>query len=71
MSASNTFVVGQCTRTRDSSVFMTVRAQSVDGAIRDLSSTSHNEFPPGRRDRAARRAGDPQAGGLGAREARF
>jgi hypothetical protein len=46
MSASNTFVVGQCTRTRDSSVFMTVRAQSVDGAIRDLSSTSHNEFPP-------------------------
>jgi hypothetical protein len=46
MSASNTFVVGQCTRTRDSSVFMTVRAQSVDGAIRDLSSTSQNEFPP-------------------------
>lgn len=46
MNASNTFVVGQCTRTRDSSVFMTVRAQSVDGAIRDLSSTSHNEYPP-------------------------
>lgn len=46
MSASNTFVVGQCIRTRDSSVFMAVRAQSVDGAIRDLSSTSHNDFPP-------------------------
>lgn len=46
MSASNTFVVGQCTRTRDSSVFMAVRAQSVDGALRDLSNTSHNEFPP-------------------------
>ena len=46
MNASNTFVIGQCTRTRDSSVFMTVRAQSVDGALHDLSSTSHNEFPP-------------------------
>ena len=46
MSASNTFVVGQCTRVRDSSIFMTVRAQSVDGALRDLSNTSHNDFPP-------------------------
>lgn len=46
MSASNTFVVGQCTRVRASSIFMTVRAQSVDGAIRDLSNTSHNDFPP-------------------------
>jgi hypothetical protein len=46
MSASNTFVIGQCTRVRDSSIFLTVRAQSVDGALRDLSNTSHNEFPP-------------------------
>lgn len=46
MSASNTFVVGQCTRVRDSAIFMTVRAQSVDGALRDLSNTSHNDFPP-------------------------
>jgi hypothetical protein len=46
MSASNTFVVGQCTRVRDSSVFMMVRAQSVDGVLRDLSNASHNEFPP-------------------------
>jgi hypothetical protein len=46
MSGSNTFVIGQCTRMRDSSVFMTVHAQSVDGVLRDLSGTSHNEFPP-------------------------
>ena len=45
MNASNTFVVGQCTRVRDS-VFMRARAQSVDGAIRDLTHTSQNEFPP-------------------------
>lgn len=46
MSASNTFVVGQCTRVRDSSIFMMVRAQSVDGTLRDLSNTSVNDFPP-------------------------
>ena len=46
MSASNTFVVGQCTRVRDSSIFMMVRAQSVDGSLRDLSNTSQNDFPP-------------------------
>jgi hypothetical protein len=45
MSVSNTFVVGQCTRVRDS-VFMKARAQSVDGSMRDLTHTSQNEFPP-------------------------
>lgn len=45
MSASNTFVVGQCTRVRDS-VFMKARAQSVDGVMRDLTHTSQTEFPP-------------------------
>jgi hypothetical protein len=46
MSASNTFVVGPCTRVRDA-VYMKVRAQSVDGVMRDLTHTSQNEFPPG------------------------
>ena len=45
MSASNTFVVGQCTRVRDS-VFMKARAQSVDGTMRDLTHTAQTEFPP-------------------------
>lgn len=45
MSGSNTFVVGQCTRVRDS-VFMQARAQSVDGVMRDLTHTSQKEFPP-------------------------
>lgn len=45
MSGSNTFVIGQCTRVRDS-VFMKARAQSVDGSMRDLTHTSQNEFPP-------------------------
>lgn len=45
MSSSNSFIVGQCTRVRDS-VFMKARAQSVDGAMRDLTHTSHAEFPP-------------------------
>ncbi|HBR46703.1 MAG TPA: hypothetical protein DEA80_17600, partial [Afipia sp.] len=45
MSASNSFVVGQCTRMRDS-VFMKARALSVDGSMRDLTHTSQNEFPP-------------------------
>lgn len=45
MSTSNSFVVGQCTRMRDS-VFMKARAQSVDGSMRDLTHTSQNEFPP-------------------------
>ncbi|MDR6302505.1 hypothetical protein GGQ85_000176 [Nitrobacter vulgaris] len=45
MSVSNTFVVGQCTRARDS-VFLKARAQSVDGSMRDLTHTSQNEFPP-------------------------
>jgi hypothetical protein len=43
--SGNSFVVGQCTRVRDS-VFMKARAQSVDGVMRDLTHTSHNEFPP-------------------------
>lgn len=45
MSANNTFVVGQCTRVRDS-VFMKARAQSVDGVMRDLTHTSQTDFPP-------------------------
>ena len=45
MSASNTFVVGQCTSARNS-VFMKARAQSVDGVMRDLTHTSQTEFPP-------------------------
>ncbi|MCC8962495.1 hypothetical protein H8A95_09275 [Bradyrhizobium sp. Pear76] len=45
MSASNTFIVGQCTRVRDS-VFMKARAQSVDGTMRDLTHTAPSEFPP-------------------------
>ncbi|MET4278537.1 MULTISPECIES: hypothetical protein [unclassified Bradyrhizobium] len=45
MSASNTFVIGQCTRVRDS-VFMKARAQSVDGVMRDLTHTAQTEFPP-------------------------
>lgn len=45
MSATNTFVVGQCTRVRDS-VFMKARAQSVDGVMRDLTHTSQTDFPP-------------------------
>jgi hypothetical protein len=45
MSANNTFVVGQCTRMRDS-VFMKARAQSVDGVMRDLTHTSQTDFPP-------------------------
>lgn len=45
MSASNTFVVGQCTRVRDA-VFMKARAQCVDGVMRDLTHTAQNDFPP-------------------------
>lgn len=45
MSANNTFVVGQCTRVRDS-VFMKARAQSVDGVMRDLTHTAQTEFAP-------------------------
>ncbi|EIG62887.1 hypothetical protein [Bradyrhizobium sp. WSM1253] len=45
MSAINTFVIGQCTRVKDS-VFMKARAQSVDGVMRDLTHTSQTEFPP-------------------------
>lgn len=45
MSATNTFIVGQCTRVRDS-VFMKARAQSVDGTMRDLTHTAQTEFPP-------------------------
>ncbi|GLH76525.1 hypothetical protein SSBR45G_14330 [Bradyrhizobium sp. SSBR45G] len=45
MSASNTFLVGQCTRVRDN-VFMKARAQSVDGVMRDLTHTAQAEFPP-------------------------
>jgi hypothetical protein len=45
MSASNSFVVGQCTRAHDF-VFMRARAQSIDGTMRDLTHTSQNEFPP-------------------------
>jgi hypothetical protein len=45
MSASNTFVVGQCTRVRDN-VFMKARAQSVDGVMRDLTHTAQTEYAP-------------------------
>jgi hypothetical protein len=45
MSASNTFVVGQCTRARDN-VFMKARAQSVDGVMRDLTHTAQAEYAP-------------------------
>jgi hypothetical protein len=40
------FVVGVCTRLRDSSAFIDVRAQSVEGEMHDLSSSSQNLFPP-------------------------
>jgi hypothetical protein len=45
MSASNSFVVGQCTRVRDN-VFMKARAQSVDGVMRDLTHTAQTEYAP-------------------------
>src|ERR1700761_842114 len=45
MSASNSFVIGQCTRVRDN-VFMKARAQSIDGVMRDLTRTAQTEFAP-------------------------
>jgi hypothetical protein len=46
MSAGKTFVVGVCTRLRDSSAFIDVRAQSIDGILHDCSQTSQKDFPP-------------------------
>jgi hypothetical protein len=43
-SDSGNFVVGVCTRTRGTSSFVEVRAQSIDGAIVDISSSSHKLF---------------------------
>lgn len=41
---SSNFVVGVCTRTQGPSSFVEVRAQSIEGAITDISSSSHNLF---------------------------
>jgi hypothetical protein len=38
------FVVGVCTRTQGPSAFVEVRAQSIEGAITDISASSHNLF---------------------------
>jgi hypothetical protein len=38
------FVVGLCTRTQGPSAFVEVRAQSIEGAITDISASSHNLF---------------------------
>jgi hypothetical protein len=46
MSSEKTFVVGVCTRLRDSSAFIDVRAQSIDGILHDCSQTSQRDFPP-------------------------
>lgn len=43
-SDSNNFVVGICTRTQVPSFFVEVRAQSIEGAITDISSSSHKLF---------------------------
>jgi hypothetical protein len=41
---SSNFVVGVCTRTQGPSAFVEVRAQSIEGAMTDISSSSHNLF---------------------------
>jgi hypothetical protein len=46
MNTAKTFVVGVCTRLRDSSAFIDVRAQSIDGILHDCSQTSQRDFPP-------------------------
>jgi hypothetical protein len=43
-SENKNFIVGTCTRTQNASSFVEVKAQSVDGTIIDVSSTSHNLF---------------------------
>jgi hypothetical protein len=43
-SDNNNFIVGMCTRTQGASSFVEVKAQSVDGRVIDVSSTSHNLF---------------------------
>lgn len=43
-SDSSNFVVGVCTRTQGPSSFVEVRAQSIEGTITDISSSSHNLF---------------------------
>jgi hypothetical protein len=44
LSESDNFIVGTCTRTQNASSFVEVKAQSIDGTIIDVSSTSHNLF---------------------------
>jgi hypothetical protein len=43
-SDSSNFIVGICTRTQGPSLFVEVRAQSIEGAITDISSSSHKLF---------------------------
>jgi hypothetical protein len=43
-SDSSNFIVGICTRTQGPSLFVEVRAQSIEGAITDITSSSHNLF---------------------------
>jgi hypothetical protein len=43
-SDSSNFIVGVCTRTQGPSLFVEVRAQSIEGAITDISSSSHKLF---------------------------
>lgn len=43
-SDSSNFVVGVCIRTQGPSSFVEVRAQSIEGTITDISSSSHNLF---------------------------
>lgn len=44
MASDSNFVVGVCTRTQGPSSFVEVRAQSIEGTITDISSSSHNLF---------------------------
>jgi hypothetical protein len=43
-SDSSNFIVGICTRTQGPSLFVEARAQSIEGAIADISSSSHKLF---------------------------
>lgn len=43
-SDNHNFIVGTCTRTQNSSSFVEIKAQSVEGTIVDISSTSHKLF---------------------------
>jgi hypothetical protein len=43
-SDSSNFIVGICTRTQGPSLFVEVRAQSIEGVITDISSSSHKLF---------------------------